>query len=68
MTSFQQLTALPLNAHTMVNEQAIEKAIDPFNAQLKPNYAQVAKDFKIDRRTLMRRHKGQTTSSAAATS
>jgi methanogenic corrinoid protein MtbC1 len=68
MTTFPPLTTLSLNSNKMVNEQDIKKAIDALDAQEKPNYSQVAKDFQINRRTLMRRHKGQTTSRAQATS
>jgi hypothetical protein len=42
----------------MVSEQDIEKAINALDAQLIPNYSQVARDFGIERITLMRRHKG----------
>jgi hypothetical protein len=41
----------------MVSEQDIEKAINVLNAQLIPNYSQVARDFGIERTTLMRRYK-----------
>jgi transposase-like protein len=52
----------------MVNEQDIEKAIDALDRQLIPNYSQVARDFGIERTTLMRRHKGICTSRQEATS
>ena len=52
----------------MVNEQAIKKAIDALNAQLIPNYSQVAKDFGIKRTTLIRRYKGIYTSRKEVTS
>jgi hypothetical protein len=42
----------------MVSEQDIEKAIDALNAQLIPNYSQVAREFGIERTTLMRRYQG----------
>ncbi|PVH91914.1 hypothetical protein DM02DRAFT_466125, partial [Periconia macrospinosa] len=42
----------------MVNEADIQKAIDDLNSQGTPNYAKTARKFKIDRTTLMRRHKG----------
>jgi hypothetical protein len=52
----------------MVSEQDIEKAIDALNAQLIPNYSQVARDFGIERTTLMRRYKGICASRQEATS
>ena len=42
----------------MVNEAAIKKAIDDLDSQEAPNYVATAKKYEIDRRTLMRRHKG----------
>jgi hypothetical protein len=42
----------------MVNEAAIKKAIDDLYSQEAPNYVATAKKYEIDRRTLMRRHKG----------
>ena len=41
----------------MVNED-MEKALDELNAQLFPNYTQIALKFSLERTTLMRRHKG----------
>lgn len=41
----------------MANERDIQKAIDDLNSQEAPNYAKIARNFKIDRTTLMRRHK-----------
>ena len=52
----------------MVNEQDMENAINALDTQLIPNYTQVGLKFGIDRTTLMRRHKGITTSRAEATS
>jgi hypothetical protein len=42
----------------MVNEADIQKALDDLESQEVPNYSAAAKKFKIDRRTLQRRHKG----------
>lgn len=42
----------------MTNEADIQKAIDDLNSQETPNYAKTGRKFKIDRTTLMRRHKG----------
>ena len=42
----------------MVSEQDIEKAINALDRQLIPNYSQVARDFSIERITLIRRYKG----------
>jgi len=52
----------------MVDEQAIEKAIDALNAQLIPNYSQVAREFGIECTTLIRRYKGICTSRKEVTS
>jgi hypothetical protein len=52
----------------MVNEQDMEKALDALDRQLIPNYAEIGKKFGIDRTTLMRRHKGISTSKQEATS
>jgi hypothetical protein len=52
----------------MVSEQDMENAINALDAQLIPNYRQTGLKFGIDRTTLMRRHKGITTSRAEATS
>jgi hypothetical protein len=52
----------------MVSEQDIEKAIDALNTQLIPNYSQVARDFGIERTTLIRRYKGIYASRQEATS
>ena len=50
----------------MVNEEAILEAISDLRCQEKPNYAQAAKKYNVDRTTLMRRFKGQTTSNHEA--
>jgi hypothetical protein len=50
----------------MVNEADILKAISDLNAQEKPQYAQIARKYGLDRTTLMRRYKGQTVSNEAA--
>jgi hypothetical protein len=52
----------------MINEQDMEKALDALNAQLIPNYSQMAESFGIERTTLMCRHKGICTSMTEATS
>ena len=52
----------------MVNEQDMEKALDALDRQLIPNYAEIGKIFGIERITLMRRHKGISTSKQEATS
>jgi hypothetical protein len=67
-TPLLKINPLPLKFDKMVNEQAIEKAINALNAQLIPNYSQVARDFGIERTTLMRRYKGICTSRKEATS
>ncbi|EDN03640.1 predicted protein [Histoplasma mississippiense (nom. inval.)] len=50
------------------NEAIIEQAIAQLNRQLIPKYAEVAKEFGINRVTLMRRFKGQQVSRTEATS
>jgi hypothetical protein len=52
----------------MVNEEDMEKALDELNAQLLPNYTQIALKFSLERTTLMRRHKGICASRMKATS
>jgi hypothetical protein len=52
----------------MVNEQDMEKALDALDRQLIPNYAETGKKYGIERTTLMRRHKGISTSKREATS
>jgi hypothetical protein len=46
------------NCHKMVNEEAIQKALDDLESQEAPNFTAVAKTYEIDRTTLMRRYKG----------
>jgi hypothetical protein len=46
----------------------MEKALDALDRQLIPNYAKIGKIFGIERITLMRRHKGISTSKQEATS
>ena len=50
----------------MVNEKDIQKAISDLRSQKKPNYARTAEKYDVDRTTLMRRYKGQTTSNHEA--
>lgn len=50
------------------HEASIAKAIDSLNSQVVPNYSSTAKEYDLERTTLMRRHKGQTTSRASANS
>src|SRR5450756_2686339 len=52
----------------MVNEEDMEKALDALDRQLMPNYAETGRNFGIERTTLMRRHKGISTSRQEATS
>ena len=52
----------------MASEQAIENAINALDRQLIPNYSQVAREFGIERITLMRRHKGICASRSEVTS
>jgi len=52
----------------MVNEDDMRNAINVLDAQLIPNYRQIGLKFGIDYTTLMRRHKGLSTSKAEATS
>jgi hypothetical protein len=42
----------------MVSEAAIKKAINNLDSQETPNYATTIKKYGINRRTLIRRHKG----------
>jgi hypothetical protein len=58
MHTSQNITPPSSKFDKMVSEQDIEKAINALDAQLIPNYSQVARDFGIERITLMRRHKG----------
>jgi hypothetical protein len=68
MHTSQNITPPSSKFDKMVSEQDIEKAINALDRQLIPNYSQVARDFGIERTTLMRRHKGICTSRQEATS
>jgi hypothetical protein len=68
MHTSQNITPPSSKFDKMVSEQDIEKAINALDAQLIPNYSQVARDFGIERTTLMRRHKGICASRQEATS
>ena len=46
----------------MVNEVAIKLAINVLKSQNPPQYASVAKEYDLDRTTLMRRFKGESVS------
>lgn len=52
----------------MVNEEDMKKALNALDRQLIRNYVETGKTYGIDRTTLMRRHKGASTSRAEATS
>jgi hypothetical protein len=52
----------------MVNEDNMKNALDALDAQLLPNYTQIALKFGLQHTTLMRRHKGICDSRAQATS
>ena len=52
----------------MVNEDNMKNALDALDAQLLPNYTQIALKFGLQRTTLMRRHKGICDSRVQATS
>ncbi|PGH12810.1 hypothetical protein AJ79_04034 [Helicocarpus griseus UAMH5409] len=52
----------------MVNEEAIQAAIEVLKTQLVPEYADVAKEFNVNQITLMRRFKGQQMSVSEAAS
>ena len=43
----------------MVNNNAIELAISDLRSQNPPQYASTAQKYKVNRRTLMRRFKGE---------
>jgi len=49
-------TLPPSKIDKMVDEERIEKALNALDRQLIPNYSAIAKEFKIERTTLMRRH------------
>jgi hypothetical protein len=61
------ITPPSLKFDKMASEQAIENAINALDRQLIPNYSQVAREFGIERITLMRRHKGICASRTEAT-
>ena len=50
----------------MVNNKAIQLAIDDLKLQEVVNFKATAKKYNIDRTTLMRRYKGKTTSNEEA--
>jgi hypothetical protein len=52
----------------MVNKEDMQKALNALDRQLIPDYAKIAKKFNLERITLIRRHKGISTSKAKATS
>ena len=52
----------------IVNEDNMKNALDALDAQLLPNYTQIALKFGLQRTMLMRRHKGICDSRAQATS
>jgi transcriptional regulator of acetoin/glycerol metabolism len=68
MHTSQNITPPSLKFDKMATEQDIENAINALDTQLIPNYSQVAREFGIERTTLMRRHKGICTSRSEATS
>jgi len=68
MHTSQNITPPTSKIDKMVDEARMEKALDALDRQLIPNYTAISKEFEIERTTLMRRHKGQTTSRAEATS
>jgi len=52
----------------MVDERRIKAALDALDRQLIPNYAAIAKEYDLERTTVMRKHISRTTSRATATS
>lgn len=48
----------------MVNEQKLAEALADLDTQDKPNYSKAARDYGLDRTTIMRRHKGKSRSRA----
>jgi hypothetical protein len=68
MHTSQNITPPSSKFDKIVSEQDIEKAINALDRQLIPNYSQVARDFGIERTTLMRRYKGICASRQEATS
>jgi len=49
-------TLPPSKIDKMVDEERMEKALNALDRQLIPNYSATAKEFEIERTTLMRRH------------
>jgi hypothetical protein len=68
MHTSPKITPPPSKINTMSYNERMEKALDTLNRQLLPNYAAVSREFSIHPTTLMRRHTGQTSSRADATS
>ena len=66
MTTPKRFDPQCLNSCNIVNEAAIEAAIADLESQKAPNYAATAKKFDIDRKTLIRRYKGETVSNSKA--
>ena len=64
------LKILPTNVfmENLSHNDRIEKAINDLNSSNKINYLATAKKWRIDRRTLARRHKGETGTHEAAAS
>ena len=52
----------------MINEEAIQHAINDLKSQKPPNYASTVKKYDLDRTTLMRRFKGESSSYSEARS
>ena len=52
----------------MSYEERMSQALAALNLQEHPKYAPVAREYGLERTTLGKRHKGQTTSRAVATS
>ena len=65
---FQGCTPPSLNTHKMTHEERMTKALAALDLQEHPKYAPVAKEYSLERITLAKRHKGQTTSRAIAMS
>jgi len=68
MHASPKITPPPLKNHKMVDEQRIKAALDALDRQLIPNYAAIAKEYDLERTTVMRKHISRTTSRATATS
>ena len=52
----------------MTNEERMTKALAALDLQEHPKYASMAKEYGLERITLAKRYKGQTTSRAIANS